>query len=93
MSAEGVGWEEIADARLDGAYSAQELFEVANLAHRCLQPLSKRRPARRDIVQSLSSIVNSRHFRRRQIGRPPVAGPTLSRQSSTALFAPSLTPE
>ncbi|CAA6658333.1 unnamed protein product [Spirodela intermedia] len=70
MNAEGVGWEEIVDARLNGAYSAQELFDVANLAHRCLQPHSKRRPSMRDIVQSLSSIVNDPHFRRRQVRRP-----------------------
>lgn len=63
MSTDGkAGWEEIADARLlDGGFDVRELNEVANLAHKCVSHIPKRRPSMRDIVQVLSRIVKSRH--------------------------------
>ncbi|XP_078437062.1 protein kinase superfamily protein [Wolffia australiana] len=62
MNSEAVGWEEIVDPKLGGAYNAVELSNVANLAHRCLHPVSKRRPSMREIVQGLSSVFNGRQY-------------------------------
>lgn len=55
------GWDELADPRLDGKVDLEELNEVAALAHRCVNPSSKKRPNMRDIVQELSKIHKSRH--------------------------------
>ncbi|KAG9450964.1 hypothetical protein H6P81_010929 [Aristolochia fimbriata] len=56
-----VGWEEIADSRLGGRYNLQELNEIAALAYKCTNSVSKNRPSMRDIVQALSQISKSRH--------------------------------
>lgn len=62
MNTEGkVGWEEIADSRLDGKFDLQELNEVAALAYKCINPVAKKRPSMRDIVQVLSRILKLRH--------------------------------
>ncbi|XP_065862232.1 calcium/calmodulin-regulated receptor-like kinase 1 [Euphorbia lathyris] len=65
MNAEGnVGWEEIADARLEGKFELNELNDVAALAYKCINRLPKKRPAMRDIVQVLARILKLRHNRR-----------------------------
>lgn len=67
MNTDGkVGWEELADPRLDGRVDVEELNEVAALAHKCVNPTAKKRPSMRDIVQELSKIHKSRHVRRKQ---------------------------
>lgn len=67
MNTDGkVGWEELADPRLDGRVDVEELNEVASLAHKCVNPAAKKRPSMRDIVQELSKIHKSRHVRRKQ---------------------------
>jgi len=64
MNTEGkVGWEEIADSRLEGKFDVQELNEVAALAYKCVNGVPKKRPSMRDIVQVLSRILKSRHNR------------------------------
>lgn len=67
MNTDGkVGWEELADPRLDGRVDVEELNEVAALAHKCVNPAAKKRPNMRDIVQELSKIHKSRTVRRHQ---------------------------
>lgn len=56
-----VGWEEIADSRLDGNFDEQELNDMAALAHKCINRSPRKRPAMRDTVQVLSHIIKSRH--------------------------------
>ncbi|KAJ6837655.1 calcium/calmodulin-regulated receptor-like kinase 1 [Iris pallida] len=59
------GWEEIADSRLDGNYDMDELHDMARLAYKCINPVSRKRPSMRDVVQALSLIVKKRpspHF-------------------------------
>lgn len=64
MNTEGkVGWEEIADARLEGNFEVEELNEVAGLAYKCVNRVPRRRPSMRDIVQVLTRILKSRHHR------------------------------
>lgn len=63
---EKVGWEEIVDPRLDGKFEADELNEVAALAHICVNRIPRRRPSMRDIVQVLSRIHKPRHSRKHQ---------------------------
>lgn len=60
-----VGWEEIADFRLEGSYELEELNEVASLAYKCINRLSRKRPSMRDVVQSLSNTAKERNHRRR----------------------------
>ncbi|XVF77669.1 hypothetical protein PTKIN_Ptkin14bG0065600 [Pterospermum kingtungense] len=67
MSSEGKGgWEEIVDSRLDGKYDAQELNEVAALAYKCVNRVSKKRPSMRDIVQVLTRILKTRRSTKHQ---------------------------
>ncbi|XP_010539265.1 PREDICTED: calcium/calmodulin-regulated receptor-like kinase 1 [Tarenaya hassleriana] len=67
MNAEGkVGWEEIADSRLDGKYDLREVNEVAALAYKCVARAPRKRPYMRDIVQVLSRVITFRHNRKRQ---------------------------
>ncbi|XP_062170272.1 calcium/calmodulin-regulated receptor-like kinase 1 [Alnus glutinosa] len=62
MNTEGkVGWEEIADSRLEGKFDVEELNEVAALAYKCVNSIPRKRPSMRDIVQVLSRILKSRH--------------------------------
>ncbi|KAK8542696.1 hypothetical protein V6N12_015281 [Hibiscus sabdariffa] len=63
---EKVGWEEIADSRLDGKFDVQELNEVAALAYKCVDCVPKKRPSMRDIVQVLTRILKTRHIKRHQ---------------------------
>ncbi|KAL6999408.1 non-specific serine,threonine protein kinase [Sarracenia purpurea var. burkii] len=65
MTTEGkVGWEEIADSRLDGKFDVQELNDVAALAYKCVNRAPRKRPSMRDIVQVLSRILKLRHNRK-----------------------------
>lgn len=65
MNTEGkVGWEEIVDSRLDGKFDMEDLNEVAALAYKCVNRVSRKRPAMRDIVQVLSRIIKLRHSRK-----------------------------
>ncbi|XP_059442343.1 calcium/calmodulin-regulated receptor-like kinase 1 [Corylus avellana] len=65
MNTEGkVGWEEIADSRLEGKFDVQELNEVAALAYKCVNSVPRKRPSMRDIVPVLSRILKSRHNRK-----------------------------
>uniref|UniRef100_A0A7N0UZZ3 Protein kinase domain-containing protein n=1 Tax=Kalanchoe fedtschenkoi TaxID=63787 RepID=A0A7N0UZZ3_KALFE len=52
-----VGWEEIADSRLDGDFDAQQLNDMAALAYKCINPKSKGRPSMSDLVQELTQIA------------------------------------
>ncbi|KAK8921028.1 putative leucine-rich repeat receptor-like serine/threonine-protein kinase [Platanthera zijinensis] len=46
INADGkVGWEELADSRLEGSYEAQQLNEVAALAYKCINRLPRKRPS------------------------------------------------
>ncbi|KAL5976087.1 Calcium/calmodulin-regulated receptor-like kinase 1 [Asimina triloba] len=73
LDADGkVGWEEIADSRLDGKYDVQELNEMASLAYKCISPGARKRPPMRDIVQTLSRIIKRRHNRKHQKPTLPV---------------------
>nr|WJK44474.1 calcium/calmodulin-regulated receptor-like kinase 1 [Nardostachys jatamansi] len=65
MNTEGkVGWEEIVDSRLDAEYDVQELDDVAALAYKCINRVSRKRPSMRDIVQVLSRMLKMRHNRK-----------------------------
>ncbi|KAK3040250.1 hypothetical protein RJ639_028165 [Escallonia herrerae] len=65
MNTEGkVGWEEILDSRLDGKFDVQELNDLAALAYKCVNRVSRKRPSMRDIVQVLSRILKLRHNRK-----------------------------
>ncbi|PIA58449.1 hypothetical protein AQUCO_00500405v1 [Aquilegia coerulea] len=65
MNAGGrVGWEEIADSRLDGKFDVKELNDVAALAYKCINRIPKKRPSMRDIVQALLRIVKLRQSRK-----------------------------
>ncbi|CAL9103549.1 unnamed protein product [Musa acuminata var. zebrina] len=62
INAEGrVGWEEIADPWLDGVFDISELNDVAALAYKCINRLSKKRPSMRVVVQALSQILKTSH--------------------------------
>ncbi|XVF34100.1 hypothetical protein REPUB_Repub18cG0028300 [Reevesia pubescens] len=74
MSTEGkVGWEEIADSRLDGKFDVQELNEVAVLAYKCVSRVPRKRPSMRDIVQVLTRILKTRHSKKHQKPLPATA--------------------
>lgn len=60
-----VGWEELADSRLEGNFDVQELNEVAALAYKCVNRVQKKRPSMRDNVQVLSRILKQRHNNKR----------------------------
>ncbi|KAG1365378.1 calcium/calmodulin-regulated receptor-like kinase 1 [Cocos nucifera] len=65
IDAEGkVGWEEIADSRLDGIFDVQELNKVAALAYKCISRISRKRPSMRDLVQALTYIIKARHSKK-----------------------------
>ncbi|XP_071702196.1 calcium/calmodulin-regulated receptor-like kinase 1 [Rutidosis leptorrhynchoides] len=59
-----VGWEEIADSRLDGNFDEQELNDMAALAYKCINRSPRKRPTMRDNVQVLSHILKTRHNKR-----------------------------
>ncbi|XP_021294962.1 calcium/calmodulin-regulated receptor-like kinase 1 isoform X2 [Herrania umbratica] len=58
-----VGWEEIADPRLQGKFDVQKLNRMAALAYNCINPVSRKRPLMRDIVLALSEIHKPRNSR------------------------------
>ncbi|KAH0453157.1 hypothetical protein IEQ34_017481 [Dendrobium chrysotoxum] len=60
------GWEEIADSRLEGSFDLEELNEVATLAYKSINRLSRRRPSMRDLVQALSNTIKERNYRTRR---------------------------
>ncbi|XP_008801077.1 calcium/calmodulin-regulated receptor-like kinase 1 [Phoenix dactylifera] len=65
INAEGkIGWEEIADSRLDGIFDVQELNDVAALAYKCIRRISRRRPSMRDVVEALTHVVKARHSKK-----------------------------
>ncbi|KAK8921200.1 putative leucine-rich repeat receptor-like serine/threonine-protein kinase [Platanthera zijinensis] len=73
INADGrVGWEELADSRLEGSYEAQQLNEVAALAYKCINRLPRKRPSMRDVVQALSNTVKERNYRKRRKFLVPV---------------------
>lgn len=73
INADGrLGWEEIADSRLEGSYEAQQLSEVAALAYKCINRLPRKRPSMRDVVQALSNTVKERNYRKRRKFLVPV---------------------
>ncbi|KAG6534989.1 hypothetical protein ZIOFF_008903 [Zingiber officinale] len=63
------GWEEIADSRLHGDFDVRELNDIASLAYKCTSRISRKRPSMRDMVQSLSKIINARNSRIRRSRR------------------------
>ncbi|KAG4999435.1 hypothetical protein AAZX31_08G060300 [Glycine max] len=57
MESEGkVGWEEIVDPQLNGKYDVHNLHDMASLAFKCVNEVSKSRPSMCEIVQELSQI-------------------------------------
>ncbi|KAI3717878.1 hypothetical protein L1987_69785 [Smallanthus sonchifolius] len=65
LNTEGqVGWEEIADSRLDGNFDERELNDMAALAYKCVNRSPRKRPAMRDTVQVLSHILKARHSKK-----------------------------
>lgn len=72
LNTEGeVGWEEIADSRLDGNFDERELNDMAALAYKCVNRAPRKRPSMRDIVQVLSHILKTRHNNKRHHKRSP----------------------
>ncbi|PKA63696.1 putative leucine-rich repeat receptor-like serine/threonine-protein kinase [Apostasia shenzhenica] len=67
INAEGrVGWEDIADPRLEGSFDVEELNEVASTAYKCINRLSRKRPSMRDVVQALCNTIKERNSRKRR---------------------------
>ncbi|KAJ1376348.1 Serine-threonine/tyrosine-protein kinase, catalytic domain [Sesbania bispinosa] len=64
MESEGkVGWEEIVDSQLNRKYDVHKLNDMASLALKCVNGVSKIRPSMRDIVQALSQLCK-KHSRK-----------------------------
>lgn len=61
------GWEEIADSRLDGLYDVEEVNEIAALAYKCINRISRKRPSMRDVVQALTRSLKARHNKKHQV--------------------------
>ncbi|XP_062013373.1 calcium/calmodulin-regulated receptor-like kinase 1 isoform X1 [Rosa rugosa] len=68
-----LGWEEIADIRLNGEFDIQELAQVADLAYRCVSDVSRKRPSMRNIVQTLSGILMKRRSAKKPQQTPTTA--------------------
>ncbi|KAJ6805226.1 calcium/calmodulin-regulated receptor-like kinase 1 [Iris pallida] len=60
------GWEEIVDSRIDGNCDMDELHDMATLAYKCINRISRKRPNMRDVVQALSRIVKERQNKKRR---------------------------
>ncbi|XP_022716041.1 calcium/calmodulin-regulated receptor-like kinase 1 [Durio zibethinus] len=60
---DNIGWEEIADSRLQGKFDVQQLNYMAALAYNCINPFSSKRPSMREIVLALSEICKPRNSR------------------------------
>ncbi|CAI8618071.1 unnamed protein product [Vicia faba] len=57
MESEGkIGWEEIVDPQLNGNYDVNKLNDMASLAFKCVNGVSKTRPSTRNAVQALSKL-------------------------------------
>ena len=56
-----MGWEEIADSRLQGKFDVQQLNCMAALAYNCINPVSRKRPSMREIVLELSDLRKPRN--------------------------------
>ncbi|XP_057421028.1 calcium/calmodulin-regulated receptor-like kinase 1 [Lotus japonicus] len=57
MEGEGKnGWEEIVDSQLNGKYDVHKLNDMASLAFKCVNGVSKVRPSMRDVVSELSQL-------------------------------------
>lgn len=50
------GWEEIVDSQLNGKYDVHKLNDMASLAFKCVNEVSKSRPPMYEIVQALSQL-------------------------------------
>lgn len=53
-------WSEILDQNLLGESNPEEVRQLADVAHRCLHKLPKRRPSISDITQAISRIRQRR---------------------------------
>ncbi|KAK1303407.1 putative leucine-rich repeat receptor-like serine/threonine-protein kinase [Acorus calamus] len=62
---ERLGWEDIMDPRLEGKSNMQELNEMAALAHRCINESQLQRPSMREVVPSLSRILESKKHQKK----------------------------
>lgn len=55
-SEDKIAWEEIVDPQLNGNYDVHKLNDMASLALKCVNGVSKTRPSMRNIVQALSQL-------------------------------------
>ncbi|XP_020081273.1 calcium/calmodulin-regulated receptor-like kinase 2 [Ananas comosus] len=53
-------WDEIIDTNLIGESNPEEVGHLANIAHRCLHKIPKRRPSISDVTQAISRIRQRR---------------------------------
>lgn len=53
-------WDEIIDTNLIGESNPDEVGHLANIAHRCLHKIPKRRPSISDVTQAISRIRQRR---------------------------------
>ncbi|KAJ0960904.1 hypothetical protein J5N97_001202 [Dioscorea zingiberensis] len=52
--------------RLDGFYDVEEVNDIASLAYKCINRISRKRPSMRDVVQALTRILKARHNKKHQ---------------------------
>nr|ADD09576.1 serine/threonine kinase [Trifolium repens] len=78
------GWEEIVDPVLKGNYDVHKLNDMASLAFKCVNEISKIRPSMREIVQALSQL-----YKKPNINSNRASSSTLSK-SPSALYEVSL---
>jgi hypothetical protein len=78
------GWEEIVDPVLKGNYDVHKLNDMASLAFKCVNEISKIRPSMREIVQALSQL-----YKKPNINSNRASSSTLSK-SLSALYEVSL---
>ncbi|GAU46924.1 hypothetical protein TSUD_85240 [Trifolium subterraneum] len=85
MESEGkIGWEEIVDPILNGNYDVHKLTDVASLAFKCVNEISKIRPSMRDIVQALSQL-----YKKPNVNSIRASPSTLRKSPSTLSKSPS----
>ncbi|WJX46342.1 non-specific serine/threonine protein kinase [Trifolium repens] len=85
MESDGkIGWEEIVDPVLKGNYDVHKLNDMASLAFKCVNEISKIRPSMREIVQALSQL-----YKKPNINSNRASSSTLSKTPS-ALYEVSL---
>ncbi|XP_078175447.1 protein kinase superfamily protein [Carex rostrata] len=68
------GWEEVADSQLEGSFDLEELNDMAALAYKCVNRVSRKRPSMRDVVQALSRIVKMSRSRKHHSKKFSVEG-------------------